>query len=108
MRRRRAEGEPLWLFRRLVAIGVMAFAAWRLVAMESAPDTRVNETIAWGWVLILATVALGYLGYATAQDIAAILATRSGTPYAPPAALPPEEPRPAAGRSATPPPDFAG
>jgi hypothetical protein len=80
---------------------LLGFACWRLVALESASDTRVNETIAWGWILLVASVALGYLGFATAQDIAAIFATRSGTPYAP---APPLEPPP----SSQPPRDFAG
>ncbi|MBP2147915.1 hypothetical protein [Xanthobacter flavus] len=103
MRRRRAAGEPQWFFRRLVAMGVIGFAAWRLMMLESAPDTRVNETIAWGWILLLATVVLGYLGFASAQDIAAIFATRSGTPYAP-TPEPPDPPE----RSPEPPRNFAG
>lgn len=103
MRRRRAAGEPQWFFRRLVAIGVIGFAAWRLMMLESAPDTRVNETIAWGWILLLATVVLGYLGFASAQDIAAIFATRSGTPYASPA-----EPTDSSDPSSDPPRNFAG
>lgn len=103
MRRKRAAGEPQWFFRRIVAMGVIGFAAWRLMMLESAPDTRVNETIAWGWILLLATVVLGYLGFASAQDIAAIFATRSGTPYAPP-----DDPSDPPERTSEPPRNFAG
>lgn len=106
MRRRPPSGEPSWLWRRLFALAVLAFACWRLVALESAPDTRVAETIAWGWILLLASVALGYLGFATVQDVAAIFATRSGTPYAPAATADTEEP--SRSPSQQPPRDFAG
>lgn len=49
-----------------------------------APDTRVNETIAWGMVLNVIASVLFYTGFATAQDITAIYATRTGLPYASP------------------------
>ncbi|MFG1332008.1 hypothetical protein V5F41_12245 [Xanthobacter autotrophicus] len=95
-------------------MALLAFACWRLVALEAAPDTRVAETVAWGWVLLILSVALGYLGFATVQDVAAIFATRSGTPY-----MPPPEPfdgpdgrdgreRPPGRRDFGPPHDFAG
>ncbi len=40
--------------------------------------------MAFGYMMLIALLILGYSGLATAQDIAAIWATRSGLPYAPP------------------------
>jgi|GEM_PF-2081916 len=75
-------GEPGWSWRRAVIFPLVAFACWRLMMMENAPDTKVNETIAWGWVVMTICLALFYTGFATVQDVVAILATRSGLPYA--------------------------
>lgn len=79
----RPTGEPGWKWRRFAIFPVVAFACWRLAAMENAPDTEVNQTIAWGWMLLISVLVLGYTGFATIQDIAAIWRTRSGLPYAP-------------------------
>ena len=68
MRRRRAAGEPQWFFRRLVAIGAMAFSGWRLVMLESAPDTRVNETLAFGWHVLFAAVVTPLAGAAAIRN----------------------------------------
>lgn len=73
-----------------MTFAVMGFAAWQLHRLTSMPDTRVNETIAWGWQVLMSVLALGYTGFATAQDIAAIWTTRSAAPYADP--LPPHPP----------------
>lgn len=78
-------GEPGWRRRWIFAGIVLGFTAWRLTALEHAADTQVNQTIAWGYILLGITVILGMMGFATAQDIAAIVATRSGLPYANPA-----------------------
>lgn len=83
-RRRNAEGSPGWSWRRSVIIPLVVFACFRLMVMENAPDTRVNETIAWIWGVIVISCVFFYTGFASAQDIAAIMATRSGLPYADP------------------------
>jgi hypothetical protein len=83
MNSKRAPGEPGWSWRRAIIFPVVAFACWRLAVLEGAADTSVNETIAWGWIMLVAALVLGYSGIAAAQDIAAIITTKSGRPYAP-------------------------
>lgn len=81
-------GEPGWKWRRTLIFPLIIFACWRLMVMENAPDTMVNQTIAWGWVVLIISLAFFYTGFATTQDVAAILATRTGLPYAnPPVAV---------------------
>lgn len=63
------------------------YQLWRLVDAE---DSRLNETIAWGWQILIMVLVTGYTGFATAQDIAAIWTTRTARPYADP----PQEPTP--------------
>jgi hypothetical protein len=78
---KRAPGEPSWFWRRTVLFVVCGWCMvmlWRLVGTE---DTEVHEAIVSGLVMLLGALVLGYQGFATAQDIAAILSTRSGTPY---------------------------
>lgn len=87
-------GEPSWKWRRLMTFAVMIFAGWQLHRLTSMPDTRVNETIAWGWQVLMSVLAIGYTGFATAQDIAAIWTTRSGLPYADPPSPPTPSPDP--------------
>lgn len=77
-------GEPSWKYRRLMTFVVMAFAGWQLHRLTSMADTRVNETIAWGWQVIMAVLALCYTGFATVQDVVAIWTTRTARPYADP------------------------
>lgn len=84
-------GEPSWTYRRAMTFAVMLFAGWQLHRLTSMPDTRVNETIAWGWQVIMAVLALCYTGFATVQDVVAIWTTRTARPYADP----PVEPTPA-------------
>jgi hypothetical protein len=76
------DGSPGWMWRRWVIFPLIAYACWRLAVMENAPDTRLNDTIAWGWQLLIMVLVLFYTGFATMQDIAAIWVTRSGRPYA--------------------------
>ena len=78
-------GEAGWTWRRWFFVIVMGFAMWRLMVLEDGEDSRLNETIAWAYSLMIMTGLVGFTGFATAQDIAAILATRSGLPYANPA-----------------------
>lgn len=87
-------GEPGWFWRRLVIYGLIVFCCAMLWAMKDAPDTRVNETIAWGIILLLMALSLGYAGLATAQDIAAIVTTRTARPYADPPVDPVPPPLP--------------
>lgn len=54
-----------------------------LVSMIDRADTELNATIASGLMWLLGVTFLGYAGFATAQDVAAILAVRSGRPYSP-------------------------
>lgn len=75
-------GEPGWKWRRIVIFPLCAYACWRLMMMEGAADTEVNQTIAWGWFILLMVLSLSYTGFATVQDVVAIWATRSGLPYA--------------------------
>jgi len=75
-------GEPGWSWRRAAIFPLIMFACWRLMMMENAPDTMVNQTIAWGWIVMIISLVFFFTGFATAQDIFAILATRSGLPYA--------------------------
>jgi hypothetical protein len=35
--------------------------------MENAPDTLVNQTIAWGWVVMIISLAFFFTGFASAQ-----------------------------------------
>lgn len=86
---RKAAGEPSWYWRRAVLFAVCGWCMvmlWRLVGTE---DTEVHEAIVSGLIMLLGALVLGYQGFATAQDIAAILATRSGRPYQEPLYPPP-------------------
>lgn len=88
----RSSGEPGWKWRRLIIFPVVGWACWQLMLLINAPDTRVNETIAAGWMLLICVLVLGYTGFATIQDIAAIWRTGTGLPYAtPPVAIQGEE-----------------
>lgn len=91
--RRTGEGEPSWKWRRIIIYVMLIWACFQLHRLVNAPDTRVNESIAWGWQIIIITLVLGYTGFATAQDVAAIMTTRTARPYADP----PPDPVPAPG-----------
>lgn len=80
----RVPGEPSWKWRRIVIFATCAYCAAMLLYMVNEEDTRVNESIAFSLATLLGVIIVGYTGFATAQDIAAIMATKSGTPYAPP------------------------
>lgn len=74
-------GEPSWRYRRLVIYAVTIWACWQLYLLIDAQDTRLNETLAWGWQVLIITLVLGYTGFATVQDVIAIWRSRSGNPY---------------------------
>ncbi|MER8941373.1 hypothetical protein NKH82_17960 [Mesorhizobium sp. M0915] len=94
---RRKNGEPSWLWRRVMLYAVLIWACYQLFILINAPDTRVNETIAWGWQLIIMVLVFGYTGFATMQDVVAIYTTRAARPYADP----PVEPTPAPDQTIT-------
>lgn len=83
-------GEPSWKWRRILIYVVLAWACYQLYILIDGEDSRLNETIAWGWQLIIMILVTGYTGFATAQDIAAIYTTRTARPYSDP----PQEPTP--------------
>lgn len=83
-------GEPQWQWRRVLIYVVLIWACYQLHLMINAQDTRLNESLAWGWQMIVLFLVLGYTGLATAQDIVAIVTTRTAKPYADP----PQEPTP--------------
>lgn len=84
-------GEPSWKWRRIIIYTVLVWACYQLFLLIDAEDTRLNETLAWGWQVVVMVLITGYTGFATAQDIAAILTTRTARPYSDP----PLEPTPA-------------
>ena len=77
-------GEPGWQWRRIFIFPNVAISFWFLYILIGAQDSRVNDTIAWGLILNIISSVAFYTGFATAQDIAAIMATRTGLPYASP------------------------
>lgn len=95
-------GEPGWKWRRMLMFPVVGVSIWRLIALESAADTQVNQLLATGWLWLLFGYFCVFTGFATAQDVVAIFTTRSGLPYAPP---PAGSVRTVAGRTAVPPPE---
>lgn len=81
-------GEPGWKWRKMLMFPIVGVAVWRLIALESAADTMVNQIQVQGWFWLLFGYFCVFTGFATAQDITAIFATRSGLPYAnPPVAI---------------------
>ena len=78
---RKKHGEPAWMWRRVIIFPVVCWACYQLHLLISAPDTRVNETIAYGWIMLIAILILGYTGFATVQDVIAIWRTGRALPY---------------------------
>jgi phosphoglycerol transferase MdoB-like AlkP superfamily enzyme len=75
------KGDPSWRWRRIVIYAVVVWACYQLFLLIDAQDSRLNETIAWGWQVLIMALVLGYTGFATVQDVTAIWRTRSGKPY---------------------------
>lgn len=78
-------GEPSWRWRRIACFVIMAFCFFvigGIGVLPEAADTRINETIVSSAFWLLGMVFLLYSGFATTQDVAAILTARSGRPYA--------------------------
>jgi len=87
-------GKPAWGWRRLIIFPVVTWGCYQLMLMINAPDTRVNEMIAYGWMVLIGILILGYTGFATVQDVIAIWRTGTGLPYKDPPAAIDGEPQP--------------
>lgn len=85
-------GEPGWTWRRSVLIGVIAVSFWLLWVIIQGPDNRTNETLGIGLIWSIFGAALIYAGFATVQDLTAIIVTKSALPYSPQSS--PAEPTP--------------
>lgn len=77
-------GEPSWRWRRITVFFGIGFSALLLARLIDAEDTAVNETIASGAFWLFGVLVLVYTGFATVQDVTAMITTRSGRPYAMP------------------------
>jgi hypothetical protein len=86
-------GEPSWLWRRLLTYVTVIVCFWLIYILINAPDTRVNDTIAWSLCMVIVLLVMTYTGAATAQDIVAMMTMRTARPYAD-APLPPTPPAP--------------
>lgn len=85
-------GEPGWTWRRSVLIGIIVVSFYLLWAIIQGPDNRTNETIAVGLIWSIFGAGLIYAGFATVQDLTAIVVTKSALPYSPRSS--PAEPTP--------------
>lgn len=88
-------GHPSWVWRRLLIFTTVGWSFVQLYLLVNGPDTRVNDTIAFGLLMLISVLVTGYTGLATAQDIAAIWTTRTARPYADPPVDPTPAPAPA-------------
>lgn len=78
-------GEPSWRWRRIMAFMIMGFCFFIVASLGILPeikDSEVNEVIITSAFWLLGIIFMLYGGFATTQDVAAILAMRSGRPYA--------------------------
>lgn len=75
-------GEPSWRWRRTVALTSIVYCMAMIVYLADNSDTILNTTIAEGLIWLLFGLVLLYTGFATAQDITAIIVARSARPYA--------------------------
>ena len=92
-------GEPGWAWRRAALLGIIVLSFVLLWVIIGKPDNRVNESVAWGLITLIFGAGMIYAGFATVQDVVAIIVTKSGLPYSPkssPAEPTPNTPAPAA------------
>lgn len=75
-------GEPSWKWRRILIYGAVVACFYLIYILINAPDTRVNDTIAWSLSMIIVLLVMTYTGAATVQDIIAIWTMRTARPYA--------------------------
>lgn len=85
-------GEPGWAWRRAVLIGIIIASFALLLLVVNGPDTRVNETLGVWLMITIMCCGFIYAGFATVQDVVAIIATKSALPYSPQSS--PSEPTP--------------
>lgn len=88
----KASGEPGWSWRRSVLIGIIVAAFALLIAIINGPDTRVNETLGVWLMITIMCCGFIYTGFASVQDVVAIIVTKSALPYSPQSS--PAEPTP--------------
>ena len=84
-------GEPSFRWRRVsffLIVGVCFLHLPALAFLPAIPDTTVNRQIVEGSFDLIGWAFLVYAAGAGAQDIAAIVTTRSARPYADPLAQP--------------------
>lgn len=78
-------GEPSFRWRRIsffLIVGLCFLQLPALALMPAIPDTLVNQKIVEGVIDLVGWAFLVYAAGAGAQDIAAIVTTRSARPYA--------------------------
>jgi hypothetical protein len=85
-------GEPGWVWRRSVLIGIIVMAFALLWSIVNGPDSRMNETVAVWLIVAIMCCGFIYAGFATVQDVVAIITTKSALPYSPQSS--PAEPTP--------------
>jgi hypothetical protein len=90
----KATGEPGWTWRRSVLIGIIVVSFYLLWTIIQGPGGQTNATIAIGLIWSIFGAGLIYAGFATVQDVAAIITTKSALPYSPQSS--PAEPTPGA------------
>lgn len=74
-------GEPGWLYRRWLVFPVVAYSAVQLELLRHTDSTEVLKALIWAhWFIVVALVFM-YTGFATVQDVIAIIKTGRGLPY---------------------------
>lgn len=91
---KRHPGEPGWAWRRWVIFPnlILSYGVLCYLVLYGA-DTELSRMIASGCLWNIYGSIVIYTGFATAQDVTAMMATRSGLPYSPVSS--PAEPPPA-------------
>lgn len=74
-------GEPGWLFRRWLVFPTMAFSAWQLEMLRHTDSIEVVKLLVWTHGFTMVALVLFYTGFATIQDVIAIIKTGRGLPY---------------------------
>lgn len=77
-------GEPSWRWRRIAVFIMLAYCMFALWDLVDNSDSELNSVIASGLLWLMGTTFLVYCGFATVQDVTAIITTRTGRPYAEP------------------------
>lgn len=78
---KKPEGQPGWLFRRWLVFPTVLFSAAQLEMLRRTDSVEVMKALIWAhWFIVVALVFM-YTGFATVQDIIAIIKTGRGLPY---------------------------